>query len=247
MQNLKTQLQLTALPIYLIDNSADERLSLALFSETAELASSLSVELRLVHGHGNIGYGRAHNLVLPGLESEYHLILNPDIILDANCLGSGIAFLQDNPDTVLVSPLAEHGNGEKQHLCKRQPSIFTLLVRGFIPPSLKKHFAARLANYEMHDLSEIEATPGIPLASGCFMLCRTQAVNKIAGFDEGYFLYFEDFDFSLRMREEGEIAYLPTMRIQHAGGYAAQKGFRHLQMFLKSGIRFFNTYGWRWF
>jgi hypothetical protein len=37
------------------------------------------------------------------------------------------------------------------------------------------------------------------------------------------------------------------MKICHGGGYATKKGFRHIAMFAHSGIRFFNTHGWRWF
>jgi len=97
----------------------------------------------------------------------------------------------------------------------------------------------------MHDLPEDEASTDIPIVSGCFMLSRTDTLKEINGFDERYFLYFEDFDLSLRMGKLGKLAYLPTMKIIHAGGHAARKGFAHLGMFARSGIRFFNSHGWR--
>ena len=79
------------------------------------------------------------------------------------------------------------------------------------------------------------------------MLSRGSVLKAVKGFDERYFLYFEDFDLSMRIRQQGRIAYLPTMKIIHGGGYAARKGFSHIRMFVCSAIRFFNTYGWRWF
>jgi hypothetical protein len=79
------------------------------------------------------------------------------------------------------------------------------------------------------------------------MLCLSDALIRAKGFDEAYFLYFEDFDLSLRMGEIGRLDYVPAMRIEHAGGHAARKGFSHLRMFMQSGFRFFNTHGWRFF
>jgi GT2 family glycosyltransferase len=79
------------------------------------------------------------------------------------------------------------------------------------------------------------------------MLCRTAALKAVSGFDEGYFLYFEDFDLSLRIAKIGELAYVPAMRIKHAGGHAARKGRAHIGMFVRSAMRFFNTHGWRFF
>ena len=84
------------------------------------------------------------------------------------------------------------------------------------------------------------------LASGCFMLLRAHSLATVGGFDERYFLYFEDFDLSLRLAQLGEVQYLPEMQIIHHGGYAARKGWRHIAMFLRSGIRFFQDHGWRW-
>jgi GT2 family glycosyltransferase len=78
------------------------------------------------------------------------------------------------------------------------------------------------------------------------MLAPTPALRAVGGFDERYFLYFEDFDLSLRLGEHGRLVFEPAMRIVHHGGYAARKGLRHVRYFLRSGIRFFNDHGWRW-
>ncbi|PCJ27759.1 MAG: glycosyl transferase [SAR86 cluster bacterium] len=247
VEYLKETHKLSVLPIYLIDNSPEENLSLKIFEGYQQRAHELDVELRLLHGHGNIGYGRAHNLPLENLESDYHLILNPDLKIERECLMSGITYLNDNSEVIACSPYAKYENGNKQYLCKRYPSVMTFLVRGFLPGPLKKLFAKRLSDFEMRKLSETAASKNIPIISGCFMLCRTAALKQLNGFDENYFLYFEDFDLSLRLRKLGKIAYVPAMRITHAGGYAAKKGIAHLGMFAKSGIRFFSSHGWRLF
>ena len=115
-----------------------------------------------------------------------------------------------------------------------------------MPAPVRRLFDERLARFEMRELSDSEPSKGIPIISGCFMLCRSSSIEKVAGFDPGYFLYFEDFDLSLRARALGSLSYLPQMRITHLGGNSARKGLRHIVMFGRSGFRFFSSHGWRW-
>jgi GT2 family glycosyltransferase len=244
---LRKNYDCASIPVYLIDNSETAPLTLQLLIAQDALLKAADVELKSLHGHGNIGYGSAHNLVIGDLESDYHLLLNPDIEFDAESLCQGVSFLLENPQVALVSPFAENDNGEKQHLCKRYPALLTLLVRGLFPASLQRLFRKRLARYAMHELPEHGASFPIPIVSGCCMLCRSGRLRQIGGFDEGYFLYFEDFDLSLRLAADHELAYLPAMRIKHAGGQAASKGRDHVKIFMKSGMRFFNSHGWRFF
>ncbi|MDA1372679.1 MAG: glycosyltransferase family 2 protein [Proteobacteria bacterium] len=247
VERLGKSFTIANVPVFLIDNSDSASLSLEIFTADTQRAASLGVEIRLVHGHGNIGYGAAHNLVLSRVASDYHLLLNPDVVLKPDTLAAGIQYLTENPEVVLTSPDAVDEYGNKQHLCKRYPSILTFLIRGFFPGALKKLFRNRLARFEMHDLPKDEASTDVPIISGCFMLVRTSAFKAIHGFDERYFLYFEDFDLSLRLGQLGKLAYLPAMQIVHTGGHAARKGFRHVGMFARSGIHFFSTHGWRLF
>ena len=235
------------IPIYLIDNSEVSEISLADFEDQQRQAGSLGAELRLLHGHGNVGYGAAHNLIINNLDTDFHLMLNPDVVLNKLFLSEGLNYLIDHNDVALAVPMASHENGDRQFLCKRYPSILTLFVRGFLPRNLHKLFTKRLASYEMCDLHAEQINDDIPIASGCCMLSRSSALTAINGFDARYFLYFEDFDLSLRIRQQGRIAYLPAMKIVHGGGYAARKGYSHISMFVHSAIRFFATHGWRWF
>jgi len=56
---------------------------------------------------------------------------------------------------------------------------------------------------------------------------------------------FEDFDLSLRFARQAAIAYVPAVRIRHAGGDAAGKGWAHRGMFIRSAFTFFQRHGWR--
>ena len=120
------------------------------------------------------------------------------------------------------------------------------MLRGFAPGFIQNLFRQRLDQYEMKSECSSEETVDVVLASGCFMLVRTAALRAIGGFNEDYFLYFEDFDLSLRLGGQGRLVFNPAMRIVHHGGYAASKGMLHVKYFITSGITFFNRHGWRW-
>ena len=199
----------------------------------------------LVAGHGNIGYGRANNRVLERLESDYHLVMNPDVEPDVRSIAAAIEVLAARPEVGLVAPDARGEDGAPSYLCKRYPSVWVLFLRGFAPRRLRERHARELAAYEMRDVVAGGTIAPVPLASGCFMLMRTALFRRLGGFDPRFFLYFEDYDLSLRVGREAEVAFVPQARIVHHGGEAARKGPRHVAWFVRSAWRFFATHGWR--
>ena len=222
------------------------------FTDTTEAENSfnennsLRCNLSVLSGHGNIGYGAAQNMAFGLEDSKYHVFMNPDVRVHEDSLAEGLAYLEKYDDAVALSPTCSDGEG-KQFLCKRYPSVFDLALRGFLPRPLQKTFKTRLDHYEMRDIPEGAPYPGVPLVSGCFIMCRSETLRHIGGFDPTYFLYFEDFDLSIRLSRYGKLVYLPSMRIIHTGGEAAKKGVRHIMMFLRSAFRFFMTHGWKFY
>jgi len=237
--------ELATVNINLVDN-ADHASELEPLLHDCFQPSEGSVELDVISGHGNIGFGQAHNLVIHRCDSEYYLILNPDVIVDDKALSAGIRYLQDTPTAVAVSPAILDGKGAPESGCKRYPGVLDFALRGFAPAWLKQRFGKRLAHYEMRDIASDQIFADVPIISGCFMLFRHTALRQLGGFDPRYFLYFEDFDLSIRARAVGKLSYLPQMRITHLGGKSAQKGLRHIVQFGRSGYRFFSSHGWRW-
>ena len=199
---------------------------------------------RIVRGHGNVGYGRANNLVLEELRSDVHLVMNPDVELEPGALAAALEAMRDDPSIGIVAPAVRDAGGALGHLCKRYPSVWVLLLRGFAPGFVRKAFARSLDDYEMRDLPPDRRSP-VPLASGCFMLVRTALFKRLGGFDPRFFMYFEDYDLSLRAAREAQVSYVPAARIVHHGGDAAAKGPRHVAWFLASAWRFFARHGWR--
>lgn len=194
----------------------------------------------------NRGFGAGHNSVLESLDSDFHLVLNPDAELAQDALSVGLTSLVEDAGIALVSPRVAGDNGRQEFLCKRYPSVLVLLLRAFAPRLIRRLFRRRMGRYEMRDHCQGDEEAEIMLASGCFMLVRTSALRAAGGFSDDYFLYFEDFDLSLRLGGQGRLVFNPAMRIVHHGGYAASKGIQHVKYFIKSGITFFNRHGWRW-
>ncbi len=201
--------------------------------------------VELLSGHGNLGYGRGNNLVLDRLDSDFHLVMNPDVELDRDAIAAGLRVLAGDLRIGLVAPDARGDDGARQYLCKRYPSLWVLFLRGFAPQGLRRRFARTLDEYEMRDVIGDQTVRGVPLASGCFMLLRTEIFRRLRGFDRRFFLYFEDYDLSLRIGREAAVAYVPAARIVHHGGEAASKGARHIAWFVRSAWRFFATHGWK--
>jgi hypothetical protein len=229
--------------VFVVDNGPDE--ARGAVREALREWPSPAGKIELVAGHGNVGYGRANNLVLDRLASDFHLVMNPDVELDPDALAAALRVLAAHPEIGLAAPDAHGDDGARQYLCKRYPSVWVLFLRGFAPEGLRRRFARALDDYEMRDVIAEDRVANVPLASGCFMLLRTALFRRLRGFDPRFFLYFEDYDLSLRVGRESSVAYVPAARIVHHGGEAARKGPRHVAWFLRSAWRFFATHGWK--
>lgn len=248
LQEAQEEGVLGASTVWLVDNSEDAAyrddaralLTDVFWGDTAGIATCF------VALDENVGFGGGHNRALLDDGSDFHLVLNPDVVLGHRCLTAGLRYLGRDGGAVAVSPRSSSPGGSREYLCKRYPSVFVLALRGFAPRWLRRRFASRLASYEMRDAMHSATPVDVPLISGCFMLMRGNVVRSVRGFDADYFMYFEDFDLSLRLRVHGRLMYVPSVEIVHYGGFAAAKGWRHVSWFLRSGRRFFAQHGWRW-
>jgi GT2 family glycosyltransferase len=195
--------------------------------------------LHMKQGLGNVGYGRGNNVAITQAASDFHLVLNPDVTLDPRAISAAIAHMSAHAACVCITPnTVSAASGVREYLAKSPPSLGLLALRGFAPAAIQARFAEQLAAYELRhrDYNSVFAAP---IASGAFMFCRTAPLKQIDGFDPAYFLYFEDFDLSRRLSTLGEIHYVPSVKIAHAGGGAARKGLRHVLLFARSAARYF--------
>lgn len=194
------------------------------------------------HNGANPGFGAGNNHAFNCIDgADYFLVANPDIEFAPDSLAAGLAFLDTHPDIGLLAPALVEPDGGLRPACFRYPDLLTLLARLIGGMWASK----RSFRYECRDWTPDEVSFSPPLVSGCCMLFRSTTFARLGGFDHSYFLYFEDFDLSLRAGRLGLSAYCPGMKITHQGGGASRKGIKHLMLYIQSALRFFSTHGWR--
>ncbi len=213
------------------------------------LAGDLSpIHLRWLAGHGNVGFGRGHNLAFSSEDSDFVLILNPDAFLAEDAILNALGYMEMHPDVGLLAPKVVDESGGQQYLCRAYPSVYVLLGRvvgigrGLLPFAEREN-----RRYELWDVMDrVTLDREVLLVSGCCMLFRGPLLRALGGFDPSFFMYFEDYDLSLRASRKMKNVYHAGFRVCHLGGDASRKGWRHIAMFISSAWRFFNKHGWRW-
>lgn len=222
--------------IYIVDNS--------LSNESQTIINSYhSPKLIYIYGHGNIGYGAAHNIAIKkSIEqgAKYHVILNPDIIFQAGSIESLTQFMDIHPEVGAVMPNIVYPNGRSQRLCKLLPTPFDIFARRFFPKSWMKK---RNAKYEMHFMG-YDKIWNCPNLSGCFMFLRIDILKQIGGFDDRFFMYFEDTDLIRRIHTVSKTVFYPDVTIIHAHKAEHRTNKFLLKASIKSAIKYFNKYGW---
>jgi len=194
-------------------------------------------EFKLYEPGHNLGYGVGHNLAINHCCKDFHLVINPDVTVDKRAVINAIDCIENNPQVGMLTPLSQKANGQKEYLCKSYPSVFVLFLRGFAPSKIKILLNKQLLAYELTELPEKISTE-INITSGCFMFFKGEALKSINGFSDKFFLYFEDFDLSIRLKKHWKIAYVPDVKITHYGGRAAKKGVLHIKLFIYSAWQF---------
>ena len=227
---------------YIIDNSPNDKWRV-LETEYANIANSAGTKIRYIHNQ-NLGYGASHNLAMQeAIEdgSVYHVVLNPDIYFEENVLSSLINFMNKNSDTAYVLPRVEYPNGELQYLCKLLPTPVDLIFRRFLPKGWGKN---RDDRYCLKS-SGYNKVMNPPCLSGCFMFMRLSILqeNNIF-FDDGYFMYCEDFDLIRRLHRVAKTLYFPDVTIVHDHARESYKSKKMLWAHIRSAVRYFNKWGW---
>lgn len=236
---------LGAISLDIIDNGSDDESAVdACVARAAALMQDASI--RTIRGHGNVGYGKGHNASIKDGTEDVHLVLNPDVAMSDMALTHALAHLSSNPNVVLVSPNARGSDGVRQYLCRRYPSVLVLGLRGFAPKAIARLFQRRLHHYEMRDCIGDTECVVVPFAGGCCMFLRGDVLRSVGGFSPEYFVYFEDYDLSLRLSRTGQLMYVPSVQIEHHGGNTARKGWLHVRLFARGALTFFRRHGWRW-
>lgn len=194
----------------------------------------------------NYGFGIGHNKAIRMHNSKYNLIYNPDVYLKNNILSELFEYMEKNTEVGMVTPIVKYPNGDVQYLCKRNPTVFDLFARRFLPQFIKKILKRRLEQYEMRETGYNKEFV-IPYATGCFMFFRKDVLTAIEGFDPNIFLYFEDADITRRANMVSKCVFYPYNYIEHLWGKGSYTSTKLMLETIKSAVYYFNKWGWKWF
>lgn len=198
------------LSVIIVDNaSSDDSL------DQVEALKNLPFQLQIFRNADNRGFGSACNQGAALATAEYLLFLNPDTKLFKNSLSVSLAFMQNNLNQnvgiVGIQLVDEYNNISRS--CARFPSAagFTAHAIGLdrLLPELG-HFMAEWDHSTMRYVDHV---------IGAFFLVRHELFEVLNGFDEQFFVYLEDLDFSYRAHQAGwKSIYLTEAQAFHAGG-----------------------------
>ena len=174
--------------------------------------------LRVVRSGANLGYGAGMNLGARDGTAPWVLLLNPDTELDPAALERLVAIAEQcSDDTAVLAPTLTYPDGS--------PQIGGGRFAGWVREVGRMSGLGRRVRSQRAALAA-EFRPGAGGAgttvdrewvSGAVMLVRRSAFEEVGGFDERFFLYYEDEDLCRRLRARGgRIAVTPEVRVAHA-------------------------------
>ncbi|MFC4323385.1 glycosyltransferase family 2 protein [Litchfieldia salsa] len=202
-------------------------------------------KITFYHENNGFGFGHNHNLLIA--TEDYFLIFNPDIILEKENLLRMLDVMEQDPTISLLAPKVLNPDGSVQHLMRKRVTVFDYWLR-FMPfKFIKTMFAKRLETYECRNVPD-DRNIEIRMVSGCFMLIRGTDFKEIKGFDERYFMYFEDTDLCLELEKRNKkVVYTPFSSVVHYYERGSHKNSKLFKIFLKSMYKYFNKWGWKLF
>ncbi len=171
------------------------------------------------------GFGANHNSALQHAGDGVFCILNPDIRLNTDPFPVLLRALADRR-IGFVSPLVLGPDMSQEDHARDFPSIFALLKKALGPASLTSR------------------PHGEPIyfpdwIAGMFILTRSSTMRELGGFDERYFLYYEDVDLCARLRDRGlEVAVCANAAVIHEARRQSRKNVRYALWHLRSALRF---------
>jgi GT2 family glycosyltransferase/nucleoside-diphosphate-sugar epimerase len=169
--------------------------------------------LKILDGHGNVGFARGCNLGAAHASGTHLLLLNPDCILPPVGAEMLMDALAAHPTAVMAGPRIVHPDGSEQAGDRRM--ILTPL--NGVADALGLHrFFPHLPRFNLHrDAVPTQATP-VPAISGACMLIAREKFLSLGGMDEQYFLHVEDLDFCRRIAEQGgSVLFVPQVTVLH--------------------------------
>ncbi len=172
------------------------------------------------------GYGANHNAAFAAGSREFFCALNPDIRLPQNPYPALLQALGDSGAGV-IAPRIVNALGAREDSARKFPTPMSILAKA-------------LTGKRPQDYEDGTAVYFPDWIAGMFMLFRREAYERVGGFDERYFLYYEDVDICARLGSDNiKVAVCPSASAIHDARRASHRNLRHLGWHLSSMARFF--------
>lgn len=227
--------------LYLIDNRSPDK--------TPEILAQQNWDERvqLLCLEKNLGFGGGHNSVLEKLDSDYHFVINPDVVVDTDVMSALPAWMEEHPDVVMATPQLFYPHGERQDLPRRKPNAMALLARQVLARFPHNRLFGKINDHYIMADEDLTQVTEIQFCTGSFFCVRTAAYREMGGFDEDYFMYVEDADITQKALKYGRVCLVPQFRAVHAWHRNPMRDARHFAMQMESMLKYWRKWGFQLF
>lgn len=203
-------------------------LTLNLKEEAAPEPGQFAFPVQVLRNPVPLGFGANHNQAFARAKGAYFCVLNPDIRLDANPFPALVQALS-TPLVGVAAPMVIGADGRQEDSARRFPTPLSI-VRRLLTGKHEALYVSQGASYQPD------------WVGGMFMVLRQAVYRESQGFDERYFLYYEDLDLCGRLRLSGWNTLLCTTAIvTHDAQRSSHKSLRFLRWHVSSMLRFFTS------
>ncbi|BCW99708.1 MAG: glycosyl transferase [Armatimonadota bacterium] len=181
----------------------------------------VELPLRVLTNSANRGFAAACNQGAGHCASDYLLFLNPDCVVEPDAIAAVVAFMErkENGAVGVAGARLLDAQGRTWRCCSRRPRPLDFLKKAFGVDAL----FPRLRTHLMREWDHEESRP-VDHVMGSFYLVRRNLFEQLGGFDERFFVYLEDLDFSVRTAQAGyTVHYLAEPRVFHRGGGTSEQ------------------------
>lgn len=215
---------------------------------TSEMVRAAFPWVSVMDAPRNLGFGRSNNMAAGCAAGEYLMLLNPDITVFAGEMEKLVAHADAHPEAGIVGPKLLNPDRTVQRWYYRFPTPMVPVCRR--TPIGRTTWGARILDrYFMSD-ADPNAVGDIDGLFGSAMLVRRNAYVELGGFDERFFMYFEDIDLCRRAWEAGwRVRYAPVASFVH---YHQRESYSRnpfrlvtnplVREHIKSGMKYFMKY-----
>ncbi len=194
---------------------------------SVEAVRALFPEVLVIANPDNRGYAKAMNQALAVSAGRYFLLLNSDTLIREHAFERMVAYLDTQADIGALGCAQLTAEGQRLRSCFRYPTLREHVTNA----SLCKPLGVRHDSGRRDEWSDFDRPRDVEWVNGACLMVRTQVLDSIGGLDERFFMYFEDVDLCLRIREQGyRISYFPEAEIVHLVGRSSAGNVGYLNL-----------------